>query len=212
MHFEILIEDQSGKKALEILVPKIVSNEDTYMIHAYKGIGSIPKGLTPKTDASKRILLDRLPSLLKGYGKAFNNYEGTVIIVPDLDNKELRSFLSELNSVLDHCDPKPSTYFCIAVEEGESWFLGDIAAIKEAYPNAKNQILNSYIPDSICGTWEILADAVYKGGSFKLKSLGYHTIGLNKSLWAENISPFMNIENNKSPSFCYFRNTLRRSL
>lgn len=29
MHFEILVEDQSGKKALEILAPKIIGNEHT---------------------------------------------------------------------------------------------------------------------------------------------------------------------------------------
>ena len=61
MHFEILVEDQSGKKALEILVPKIIDNNHTFKIHAYKGIGRIPKNLGGNIDASKRILLDRLP-------------------------------------------------------------------------------------------------------------------------------------------------------
>ncbi|MDO9141925.1 MAG: hypothetical protein Q7U38_16515 [Methylobacter sp.] len=28
----------------------------------------------------------------------------------------------------------------------------------------KEVVLNAYISDSICGTWELLADAVYKGG------------------------------------------------
>jgi hypothetical protein len=39
MHFEILIEDISGKTALEILVPKIIDVEQhTFRIHAYKGM------------------------------------------------------------------------------------------------------------------------------------------------------------------------------
>ena len=37
MHFEILIEDISGKTALEILIPKIISDENTFNIHSYKG-------------------------------------------------------------------------------------------------------------------------------------------------------------------------------
>jgi len=38
MHFEILVEDISGKTALEILVPKIINTEQhTFKIHAYKG-------------------------------------------------------------------------------------------------------------------------------------------------------------------------------
>ncbi|MGB5685679.1 MAG: hypothetical protein WBM35_07705 [Candidatus Electrothrix sp.] len=45
MHFEILIEDQSGKKALDILIPKLISLEHTFKVHSYKGIGRIPKNL-----------------------------------------------------------------------------------------------------------------------------------------------------------------------
>jgi len=38
MHFEILVEDISGKTALEILIPKIISTEQhTFEIHPYKG-------------------------------------------------------------------------------------------------------------------------------------------------------------------------------
>jgi hypothetical protein len=209
MHYEILVEDQSGKEALEILVPKIISEQDTFKIHSYKGIGRLPKNLTSNIDANKRILLDRLPSLLQGYGHSFQHYEGTVIVIPDLDTKNFNDFLAELKNVLNNCDPKPVTHFCIAIEEGEAWFLGDIDAIKLAYPDAKSQVLNSYDPDSICGTWEVLADAVYPGGSVKLKKEGYQTIGYNKSLWAKRISPYMNIENNNSPSFCHFRDKLR---
>jgi hypothetical protein len=94
MHFEILVEDLSGKKALDILVPKIVGNEHTFQIYAYKGIGRIPTNLRGSSDASKRILLDQLPRLLRGYGNAFakypNNYSAAVIVVCDLDNKCLK--------------------------------------------------------------------------------------------------------------------------
>ena len=39
MHFEFLVEDLSGEKALSVLFPKIVGPEHTFRIHAYKGIG-----------------------------------------------------------------------------------------------------------------------------------------------------------------------------
>ena len=35
MHFEILVEDQSGKKALDILVPIIIGDEHTFSILPY---------------------------------------------------------------------------------------------------------------------------------------------------------------------------------
>lgn len=212
MHFEILVEDQSGKRALDILVPKMVGNGHTFNIHPYKGIGRIPKKLQANSNASKRILLDQLPKLLRGYGNTFANYpkdyHAAVILVCDLDDKCLKSFREELFSTLDSCHPKPKTRFCIAIEEGESWILGDIPAIKSAYPNAKDAILKKYVNDSICGTWECLADAIFHGGSAALSSKGWQTVGAEKSVWAEKICPHMDVTNNVSPSFVYFREKL----
>ena len=100
MHFEILVEDQSGQTMLEILIPKIIGEQHTFRFHDYRGIGHIPKNLTSRTDARKRILLDQLPRLLKGYGKTFAgyspNYPAAVIVVCDLDDKCLKAFRQEL--------------------------------------------------------------------------------------------------------------------
>ena len=213
MHFEILVEDQSGKKALEILLPKIIGDGHTFMIHAYKGIGRLPRNLKNCDDPGKRILLDNLPKLLRGYGHTFaqypSNYHAAVILVCDLDQKCLKNFREELNAILEKVNPRPETQFCIAIEEGEAWFLGDISAIKAAYPGVKRAILAQYSNDSICGTWETLADAVYIGGAQKLSSLGYQAIGKEKMRWAENITPHMDVMNNDSPSFCYFRRKIQ---
>jgi len=215
MHFEILVEDQSGKKALDILVPKIIAigSDNTVRVISYKGIGRIPRNLRGVTDPSKRILLDRLPKLLKGYGKTFDsdlpNYRRAVIVVCDLDNKCLRDFRQELLNVLNRCNPQPETRFCIAIEEGEAWLLGDLSAIKVAYPRAKEAVLDSYTNDSICGTWEKLADALYSGGKSALSKKGWQAVGAEKSKWAETIALKMDVGNNNSLSFCYFRNKLR---
>ncbi len=212
MHFEILVEDQSGKKALDIIVPKIIGDTNTFTVHHYKGIGRIPKNLGPNTDACKRILLDQLPRLLRGYGNTFANYPkqytAAVILVCDLDDKCLKTFCEELSQILNSCNPKPRTRFCIAIEEGEAWFLGDIPAIKKAYPKAKEAVLTGYLNDSICGTWERLADAVFPGGSVKLSNKGWEAIGAEKSVWAKKISPYMNVCDNASPSSRYFRDKL----
>lgn len=212
MHFEFLVEDQSGKKALDILVPKIIGEKHTFNIHPYKGIGRIPKNLATNRDANKRILLDQLPRLFRGYGNAFSSfpadYKAAVILVCDLDDKCLNTFRQELLDILNACNPSPETRFCIAIEEGEAWFLGDLKAIKSAYPRAKDAVLNSYVNDSICGTWERLADAVYGGGSAALSAKGWQAVGAEKSQWAERISPHMDVDVNASPSFVYFREKL----
>ena len=213
MHFEILVEDQSGKKMLDILVPKIIGDSHTFKIHAYKGIGHISKNLANIPNASIRVLLNRLPQILRGYGKTFaaypDGYPAAVILVCDLDDKCLSVFRKELFTILNDCNPKPETRFCIAIEEGEAWLLGDIRAIKSAYPMAKDAVLNAYINDSVCGTWEYLADAICEDGSAALIANGGQSVGVEKFQWAEKISPHMDVTNNASPSFVYFRGKLR---
>lgn len=210
MHFEILVEDQSGKKALDILIPKIIGNQHTFKVRSYQGIGHIPKNLTNPTNANVNLLLNQLPMQLRAYGKNYaNDPTKVVIVVCDLDNRCLKTFRQELFSVLNCCNPKQETRFCIAIEEGEAWFLGDTSAIKAAYPKAKDTILNRYQNDSICGTWELLSDAIFSGGSTALKKKPWYVIGREKSAWAEKISPYMNVNQNASPSFCYFRDKIR---
>ena len=213
MHFEILVEDQSGKKFLDTLAPKIVGDSHSFRVIAYKGLGLVPKNLTAAPGAGNRLLLDNLYKALSGYGNTYagyKNYSAAVIVVCDLDNKCLKAFRQQLYGILNHCNPKPLARFCIAIEEGEAWLLGDIPAIKRAYPKAKDQVLKAYKNDSVCGTWECLADAVYPGGEEVLSKKGRQEVGSEKSIWAEKIAPRMDVESNKSPSFRYFKNTLRR--
>ena len=211
MHFEILVEDQSGKTMLDILVPKIISDTDTFKIISYKGIGHIPKNMHPKTDPSKRILMENLPRLLRGYGKAgFNReYSAVVIVVCDLDTKCLKTIREELFAILNACNPRPETRFCFAIEEGEAWLLGDIAAIKQAYPKAKKHVLEKYQNDAVCDTWEVLADAIIPEGSEGLSKKGWRAIGYEKTIWAKKIAPYIDIDNNGSPSFQYFCSKLK---
>jgi hypothetical protein len=214
MHFEILVEDASGKILLESVIPKILEpygTEHTFRIHSYKGIGVIPKGLQGKSDPKKRILLDRLPKILAGYGTSLSESKAVIVVV-DLDQKNCIDFKNELLTVLHSINPVPKTLFRIAIEEIEAWILGDQEAICRAYPEVKTDVINSYVQDSICGTWEKLADAIYKGGANTLTKLGYPHIGQAKCEWAEKISPYFDIEANLSKSFQVFRDGIRKLL
>ena len=208
MHFEILVEDKSGEEALTKLVPKIIGSEHTFKIHSYSGIGHIPKNLNAN-NAKTKTLLNNLPKLINGYAQSWQNYQAVLFVVCDLDDKNFTNFRNELLRVLNSCQNKPTTEFCIAIEEGEAWLLGDFEAIKQAYSHAKEQVYSSYQNDSICGTWEKLADMIYKGGAVALKKKGYPEMGELKSEWAREISQYMNVEANNSPSFAYFRDKLR---
>jgi hypothetical protein len=207
MHFEILVEDQSGKKAMDILVPKIVGRNHTWNIRFFKGIGHIPKNMRNAKMVTNQMLLNNLPKLLRAYGRTFAgyvNYPAAVVVICDLDDRECSGFRQQLVGILNACNPKPDTRFCIAIEEGEAWLLGDLPAVKAAFPHAKENVLNSYVNDSICGTWEKLADAVLPGGAASLSARGYRMVGFEKAKWAEKIPPHMTVKTNRSPSFQYF--------
>jgi len=213
MHFEVLVEDQSGAITVNIILQKILGIDNqtyTYKIHPYKSIGRLPANLIGHTDPEKRILLDRLPKILRGYSQSLQHIDAAVLVVIDLDRRDCLQFKQELVNLYEQCCPRLSVLFRIAIEEIEAWLLGDRGALKRAYPRAKDPILNTYVQDSICDTWEKMADALYTGGSVKLKALGYPLIGEIKGEWASNISPLIDINHNRSKSFQVFCDGVRR--
>lgn len=211
MHIEVLVEDSSGAALIESLMPQVVGPQGdphSWRIHPYKGVGRIPKGLVARGDPSKRALLDQLPRLLIGYGKTPGI--DAVVIVLDSDNRPCKDFLSELQVLLKRCNPAPNTLFRLAIEEMEAWILGDRPALLAAYPKARKDVLARYVQDSICGTWELLADAVHHGGHASIQKAGWPLPGQLKHEWVRKISSGMDIERNASPSFGKFRDGLRR--
>lgn len=211
MHIEVLVEDRSGARLLETLLPKVIGEQGrphTWRLHPYKGIGRLPLGLSAKTDPAKRALLNQLPRLLAGYGKTPGI--DAVVVVLDSDRRDCKVFLKELKAVLPQCHPAPNALFRLAIEEMEAWYLGDRQALLAAYPRAKKEVLGRYQQDSVCGTWELLADAVQPGGSAAIQKAGWPLPGQIKHGWAEQVGPRMDIEQNESPSFCKFRDGLRR--
>ena len=136
MHFEILVEDASGKIALESVLEKILGpkrQDHSYRVISYKGIGRIPKDLRGTTDPQKRIFLDRLPKLLRGYGKSLQDFPAAVVVVVDLDDKDCLVFKQEMLDILNACNPQPTTLVRLEIEDGEAWLLGDRNAVKAAY-------------------------------------------------------------------------------
>ncbi len=96
----------------------------------------------------------------------------------------------------------------------EAWLLGDREAIRTAYPHARISLLSGYTQDSICGTWEFLADVVYPGGlpAFKRENRQFYEIGSMKAKWASEIGIHMHLHENSSPSFKEFIEEMTRRL
>lgn len=210
MHLEILVEDSSGATLLNHVVSALLGEQGrphTWRIHPYRGIGRVPKGLTAAGNPSNRILLDQLPRILGGYAKT--PYIDAVIVVVDTDTRDCREMLAELRELARQAG-RPDTIFRLAIEEMEAWLLGDREAVLAAYPKAKRDVLDRYRQDSVCGTWEVLADAVYAGGAAAVRTTGWPLPGQLKHEWAEAIGPRLNLANNQSPSFTKLVEALSR--
>lgn len=205
MHIEVLVEDSSGAALMEHLMPKLLgeaAGEHRWRVHPFKGVGRIPKNLTLQSDARIKTLLDKLPRMLEGYGRS--GYEAVLVLV-DTDRHDASVFRQGLEHMLEQCPNAPRTVFGLATEEIEAWYFGDRTALLEAFPRADKRVLNRYQQDTVCGTWEMLADALVKGGAAALKKQGFHKAGEFKHDCANRIGPLMDVARNQSPSFCNTR-------
>lgn len=217
MHFEILVEGQTELTTLSILLPKIIGEYNkphTWKIHKHQGVGRLPDDFNASPRVQDRSLLHNFPSKLKAYSKSMTDKE-MVILLLDLDEKEdCIAYKKQILSVLETCDKRPKLLVRFAIEELESWFLGDIEALRKSFSKPKLHLLKNYQQDSVCGTWELLADIVHIGGYAQLKEYGKRSRRIleEKRIWATKIAPNMNVEKNASYSFNCFKDGLIRNL
>ncbi len=215
MIIEFLVEDNSGRILLEKIMMHYLSehSEDTikYNIYQYKGLGGFVKGKKPKEAKSDHLLND-LPKRMRAIQAKYlsaGDMKVSMFVVVDNDRREIADFRKELENTAYINNINMDHVFCIAVEEMEAWLLGDFAALKLSYPELSDRILSKhsgYIQDSICDTWEFLADILTKGGlkEFRKQNPTPYDEGRKKAEWAERIGENMDIRNNASPSFNSF--------
>lgn len=208
MFVYFLLEDMSSGVLIDILMEKFVARypNASYKSRSFKGLGGFTKKNTVKETRTGK-LLDDLATYLRGFNKSLQYQpDAAVFVVLDNDDNDPVAFRAKLEKVADDNDITIDHVFCIAIEEMEAWLLGDREALQEAYPSAKMQKLKEYEQDSICGTWEVLADVVYPKGikQFKKDFSTFMEVGRKKSEWAKQIGRYMVPERNASPSFQSF--------
>lgn len=215
MHYQFLIEDKSSEVLIKAVMQKLFPHNPnvTFDCKSFRGIGGFTRKNTVKETKTGKLLND-LCTYLKGFNRSLQNIAAAIFIVLDNDDRDVEEFKKNLEDVARQTDITIDYVFCIAVEEMEAWLLGDSAAIALAYPQARLTTLRTYVQDSICGTWEVLADVAYHGGRKQMlkECPTYMEIGRVKSAWAEKISPHMTLAQNASPSFQSFLAEIRRRM
>jgi hypothetical protein len=200
VNLEILVEERSAERALDVLLPRIVPGVD-FEIRVFRG----------KTD-----LLKKLPDRLKGYAGWITQADKCLVVLVDRDNDDCLTLKADMEQMAASVglltvtaapvSRRPFVVNRIAVEELEAWFFGDVPALCAAYPKVPislGQQANYRDPDAVPGgTWEALERVLQAGG--------YHRGGLAKVAVATEIARHMNVDVNRSRSFQVFRDGVRR--
>ena len=190
---EVLVEGASDVPAVrEVLTRRFSLKEDEHFrIHPHQGKGKLPKDPLARPDPNQRQLLHQLPAKLRGYAKSLPA-DSIVLVVVDADDTPCVELLGELNSMLSMLPVRPArVLFRLAIEETESWFIADTAAVKQAFPKAKVAALKRFQPDAIVGAWERLAEVI---------GVPARSSGTDKLRWATLICPHLDLEQPSSPS------------
>jgi hypothetical protein len=194
VHIEFLVEEASMEAALVNLLPSIFSDAATFSIHPHQG---------------KSDLLAQLPLRLRGYRRWLPD-DWRIVVLMDTDGRDCRQVKADLEQLAQEAgfatksavppDQPFQVVNRLAVEELEAWLLGDVEALRTAYPRVSPTLANKARyrdPDAIGGgTWEALERL--------LQRKGYHKEGLPKIRVARDVSEHMEPARNRSRSFQVF--------
>lgn len=160
MRIHILVEGPSEKAFLDLWLPRFLPAQHSFKIIPHRGKGRVPGDPSKKPNPKRQGLLDQLPAKLRAYGRELRPETDRILVLVDLDHDDCLDLKMRMVDLINYCNPPPVALFRIAIEETEAFYLGDRAAIRSAYPKAKLSKMDSYIQDSICGTWELFREVI----------------------------------------------------
>ncbi len=159
----VFVEEYSMEAALDILLPSMLDGAEHQIIRFQ----------------CKDDLLKQLPSRLKGYS-AWMPDTWSILVLVDRDDddcmilkQQLEQYARDAGFLTRSCARAGENFKVtnrIVIEELESWYFGDWAAVKTAYPKVPKNIPGKATyrdPDNIQGgTWEALERILKRAGLF----------------------------------------------
>ncbi len=198
---ELLVEEPSMEEALRHLLPKIIQDRAQWKVINMRNKGR---------------LLKELPNRLRAYKRRMNGGERLkVVVLIDRDNDDCRELKQRLETMAHEAELQTKTAVGaagafqvvnrIAVEELEAWFMGDTAALQNAFTSLRGtRFPNSFNNPDNGGTWERLHRF--------LKQNGIYRKSFPKIDAARKIASHMDPARNRSQSFQVFQQGLEACL
>jgi hypothetical protein len=189
---EVIVEEPSAEETMKHLLPKIV--------------GSRAEAKVINMRNKSRLLKD-LPSRLRAYRQRIDNGENLrIVVLVDRDQDDCEALKQRLEDMARDAKLATKTqtdenerFFVvnrIVVEELESWFIGDTAALREAFPSLPQKFPGNFSNADNGGTWERLHRFLKKNGIYRSS---YPKIDA-----ARKIAPHIDPDRNRSRSFRQF--------
>ena len=196
LQLEVLVEEPSAEEALRHLLPKLLRGRARAKV---VNLGS------------KYKLLKVLRQRLQAYRKRIDKGEPLrIVVLVDRDDDDCARLKADLERIAaaaglptksrPGADGRLLLLNRIVIEELESWFIGDPAALRTAFPKLPAISKTSGIfrnPDNIHGgTWEALHRFLKKNGICRSS--------FPKIDVARRIAPHLDVSRNRSESFRQF--------
>jgi hypothetical protein len=188
MKVHVLVEGASELVFIDRWAPRAFPGHE-FVVRPHQGKGTLPRNLAARPNPRHRGLLDLLPATLRAYSATAAMAADGVLVIVDLDDEDRADFEQRLAAIAQATQPL-RVVIRLAIEELEAFYLGDLRALKIAFPNADMTRAAAYAADSIVGTAELFGEIIDDDG-------------LRKVLWAERMGSRLttNPSRSRSPSF-----------
>lgn len=174
-----MVEEPSAREFLNIILPKILSEDFSFTIIKHEGKSDLQKSLPRKL-------------------KAFRKPNVSFVVLMDQDGNDCKRLKAELQELCSKGE-RYDTLVRIVCHELESWFIGDLAAVEEAFGLTglarKQREAKFRDPDRIGSPSQLLKSIVPE---------------YQKMSGARSIARHMNLDSNLSSSFNTFISGIRR--
>ncbi len=178
MKVHVLVEGTSEREFFDRWGPRC-NSDLKWKIHPHQGKGTFASAMKKNPNPRRRGLLDQLPRKLAGWAKGFDRSQEKILVVLDTDADSIGEVRLQFEELVQGVDECPPVELVLATEELEAFYLGDLAALKRAYPQHDAKMAKAYVPDSVVGTWELFGAIIGDGGGRKVewaKTLGGKTV------------------------------------